>query len=569
MIERNRREFLALSAAGSAVLAGCQGIAPRPFSSNDDEDSDEKINDWQYDPPDEEDRLFAGADDMEGANIGLSVGGAADVGTFRRNVAEGYLPIPESMAYEGLFYDYYFDTGGDGSCESLFCPTYTPAITDDPFSGETNRFLSVGLDSGLAVSDFERPPLNLVIVLDISGSMRSSFDRYYYDRFGNEQELDEEPDRSKMEVAKEVLVDLTHHLRPDDRLGVVLFNHESHVAKPLRTLETTDMDAIRTHIEEDVYATGGTNISAAMEDAEDLLDEVVDESGEYEHRSILLTDAQINWGETDADELRSSLEARAERRMHTSVVGIGVDFNADLINQITAVRGANYYSVYSSDQFEQRMIDEFEYMVTPLVYDLSLELDADGYDITRVYGSPIADEATGELLYVNTLFPSPSEDGKAKGGVILVQVERTDDALDNGEIELTASWERRDGSEESAIDTVEFPSGNEEYWGSTAIRKAVLLARYADLLKSWTVDERESTDVSVDDEIEPPAYQPGTWELQSEPLRVSEKYTARIQSFADHFEHEIVEIGDETLQQEIELMEEILAVDDPESEQVE
>lgn len=69
-------------------------------------------------------------------SIGLAAGGAADVGTFRRNVHEGYLPIPESMAYEGLFGEYYFDVGGDGTCGSLFCPTYTPAASPDPLSCE-------------------------------------------------------------------------------------------------------------------------------------------------------------------------------------------------------------------------------------------------------------------------------------------------------------------------------------------------------------------------------------------------------------------------------------------------
>ena len=576
----DRRRYLELCAAGSSLaLAGClSGVNLGPIGGRKSES--EKIDDWQYDP--DESGLVPSVNhsaNMSGGSrsvttdaamestesIGLAVGGAADVDTFRRNVHEGYLPIPETMAYEGLFHDYYFDTGGDGSCTSLFCPTYTPAVTEDPLSGEHERYLSVGLDSGLATSEFERPPLNLVIVLDISGSMNGSFDEYYYDKFGNKQRVEGETDRPKIEVATDVLADLTEQLRPEDRLGVVLFNNGAEVAKPLRDVDRTDMDAIRTHIREDIEAGGGTNISAGMDEAESLLDEVVGERTEYENRSILLTDAQINQGETEGDKLQSTLEARAEKRMHTSVIGVGVDFNAELIDQLTAVRGANYYSVYSADQFEQRLVEEFEYMVTPLVYDLSLELNADGYEIRQVYGSTAAEEATGELMYVNTLFPSPSEGDKAKGGVVLVEVEQT--GASDEEMELVASWERRSGLSESTTEQITFPEENQ--WGNTAIRKAVLLARYADLLKEWTVTERSLPEEEVypqrseSDEmgVEPPAVELTKWELQSERLRLSPETADRLAQFRSHFEREADAIGDETLDQELELLDEILAAE--------
>ena len=54
-------------------------------------------------------------------------------------------------------------------------------MTQDPLSNETVRYMTVGLNSGLSKADFERTDLNLVVVLDTSGSMDSSFDRYYDD----------------------------------------------------------------------------------------------------------------------------------------------------------------------------------------------------------------------------------------------------------------------------------------------------------------------------------------------------------------------------------------------------
>ncbi|WP_247002186.1 vWA domain-containing protein [Halosolutus gelatinilyticus] len=565
-----RRRFLALcGACTGSTIAGCSTLADRsPWS-----DESDGVDDWQYSPPDEDDGgwHFGGTDaafeadaaSAGGEPIGLAAGGAADVGTFRRNVYEGYLPIPESMASEGLFHEYYFDTAGDGSCGSLFCPTYTPAVSPDPLSGETERYLSVGMDSGLSQSDFERPPLNLVIVLDISGSMSASFSDYYYDAYGNEREAEGDTSQPKIDVAKDALVSLTRHLRPDDRLGVVLFNHEAHLAKPLRAVEETDMDAIRGHIQDDIRATGGTNVSAAMERSEEVIAEYGGaDRGEYENRSILITDAQINVGETDADELRGSLEANADRGHHTTVIGVGVDFNADLIDQITAVRGANYYSVYSAEEFERRVDDGFEYMVTPLVYGLSLELDAEGYEIAGVYGSDAAEPSTGELMRVNTLFPSERTDGEAKGGVVLVRIERTDDAesSEGRNLTLEASWETRSGDRESTTEDVSIPSGNEEY-GNGAVRKAILLARYADLLTNWTVYERDETLVDEREGIDrpPAADRLGEWELESDPLSVSDRYESRLGAYREYLDAEMDAIDDADLGRELELLDEILA----------
>lgn len=564
----NRRQLLQCCAVGAVTaLTGCSTRTPLGFWG----DSSEKRDDWEYSPPSEGIDVIGWlfGDDGDGAvedaaseNIGLATGGAADVGTFRRNVYEEYLPIPESMAYEGLFGEYYFDTGGDGSCGSLFCPTYTPAVSPDPLSDAAKRYLTVGLDSGVAQSEFERPALNLVIVLDVSGSMSTSFDDYYYDAHGTRREAEGDTTRPKMEVAKEALVELTRHLRPEDRFGVVLFNDDAYLAKPLRAVEKTDMDAIRGHIQEDIEPQGGTNVSAAMELSEELVAEYDDaDPGEYETRSLLLTDAQINMGETDADELRSSLEENAGRGHHTTIIGVGVDFNADLISQITEIRGANYYSVYSEDEFERRMDDEFEYMVTPLVYDLSLELDTDGYEIAKVYGSTAADEATGELMHVRTLFPSPRTDGEAKGGVVLVQVERTDDEKASGtEFSLEANWETRHGVRETTTETISFPSGNDEAYGNDAIRKAILLARHADLLKNWTIYEREETLVEDEEGIAHPPDDDrlGQWEQQSDPLTVSDHYKSRFETFRAHFEDEMAAIEDEELEQELELLGAIL-----------
>ena len=66
------------------------------------------------------------------------------------------------------------------------------------------------------------------------------------------------------------------------------------------------------------------------------------------------------------------------------------------------------------------MGEQFEYMVNPIVFDLSLNLKSDDYNIEMVYGSDSLNGQKGNLIKVNTLFPSKtSEKGEVKGGMFL------------------------------------------------------------------------------------------------------------------------------------------------------
>jgi Ca-activated chloride channel family protein len=498
-------------------------------------------------------------------DVGFAAGGAKDVANFRQNIEEGYLPLPTDISYEGLFYDYYFDTGGAGDCDRLFCPRYSTAVSPDPLSGEREQYLTVGLDSGL--DSVERKRLTLVVVLDVSGSMDSAFDQYYYDRFGNEQAVEDYTGRTKIDVATDAVASLTEQLDPRDRFGMVVYNDGAYVAKPIRSVRETDMDAIRGHLQE-LRADGGTNLSAGVDTATQLFAEYTDlDPATDETRMVVCTDAMPNRGELTAtadegDSLRGRLADNAQRNLYTTFIGVGVDFNTELVDAITAIEGANYYSVHSADQFEARVTEEFTYMVTPLVFDLSLTLDAAGYDIAEVYGSTAAEEATGEMVHVNTLFPSPTSGGKTRGGVVLAKLARTDTR--ESAVKLTASWRTRTGTQQSTTATITFPDS--PTYDNSGIRKAILLARYADLLKEWALYEREhdwAPDETFEDDVaappEPPESVLGRWERQSDPLTVSPRYRERFETFHDHFQAEMNALDADPLQQELSVLSRLTA----------
>jgi Ca-activated chloride channel family protein len=413
----------------------------------------------------------------------------------------------------------------------------------------------VGLNSG--ITDFQRKKLNLVVVLDFSGSMGSPFDEYYYDRFGNkvEQKGDESSmSKTKMQIADESVVALLSHLKPEDRFGLVIFSDDAFLVDPLTSVADKDLDRLKSRILK-IQETYGTNMEAGMEEGTALFDRFLQaDKSEYENRIIFLTDAMPNIGETGDLPLYRMLEDNADQGIYTTFIGIGVDFNTELVESITKIKGANYYSVHSAGEFKKRMDDEFDFMVTPLVFDLRLKLDAPGYEIEKVYGSPEADQATGELMKVNTLFPSKAEEGQVKGGVILVKLKKLSNV---GNMRLAVSYQDRNGVRDSDQAEVDMAETNADFYQNGGIRKAVLLSRYADLLKNWMIDERNAADkgwkivpsVTLANGIVIPI-ELGEWERQSLPLAVSEPYPELFGRFRDYFQMESQAIGDSTLEQE-------------------
>jgi len=520
-----------------------------------------KSDDWQYDPLNIPEMIAnkvlggniqyrAATTSMAEGGIGYSVGGSKDINNFRENIENNYFPIYTDLTYEGLYYDYYFNTGNSDVCNDLFCPSYSHAISNDPFSNEEEYYMTVGLNSG--IQNFERKKLNLVIVLDISGSMSSAFNRYYYDdplRNATEEDM-----KSKMQIANEAVVLLTEHLNEDDRFGVVLFDNGAYLAKPLSLVEGTDMDAIRDHILE-ITPQGGTNMAAGMSQGTELFNEFLDiDKTKYENRIIFLTDAMPNLGETSRGGLFDMIKNNSDNSIYTTFIGIGVDFNTDLVESLTKIKGANYYSVHNSGEFKDRMDEGFEYMVSPLVFDLQLTFESDGWEIEKVYGSPEADESTGRLMKVNTLFPSRKQEEGVKGGVILLRLKRIGD---NDNIRLEVSYEDREGNQESNEVDVSFPDEDAEYFENIGIRKAVLLARYANLAKTWIQDDRgnglpritpDTGIIIPDDNIL------GEWERQSVPLRVSDDYKELFEDFYEYFEQEMNSIGDSSLSKELDII---------------
>ena len=554
-------------------------------------DDKELIDDWKYEPETVEENgminySLAGGNNkgmvmtesaVGDSTLGFSVGGAKNVDNFRENIKNGYLPISTDLTYNGLFYDYYFDTGRNNQQkpEEMFYPTYSTAVSKDPISGNTEYYMTVGLNSNIKQSDFQRKKLNLVVVMDVSGSMSSGFNSYYYDRTNLENDEKQE-NKTKMRIANESLNCLIDQLNEDDRLGIVLFDNQSYLAKPVNLIGETDIEKIKEHVLE-IKPMGGTNFEAGYTEGTELFSEEMLNDSEYDNRIIVITDAMPNLGTTSKDGLTQYVKNNADIGIYTTFIGVGVDFNTEVIECLSDVKGANYYSVHNSEEFKKIMSDEFEYMVTPLVFDLELKLDSNEYEISAVYGTDTKVKSTGTLMKVNTLFPSSSNsEGEVKGGVILLKLSpRTYTTSYPNEndmyTKITVSYKDKDGNKHSNEQKADLYSSTEEKYDNTGIRKAIVLTRYANVMKDWILYERAKANETngtnkllITDEtgiIVCPYINPedvrillGENERQSKAINVSPEYAEVLMEIKDYLKSEIKEIGDNDMNQEVDLL---------------
>ncbi|MBO5005390.1 MAG: VWA domain-containing protein, partial [Clostridia bacterium] len=123
-------------------------------------------------------------------------------------------------------------------------------------------------------------------------------------------------------------------LNDDDRFGMVLFDDGAYLGKPLSLIGDTDIKEIKEHIL-DIEARGGTNFEAGYKKGTDLFDKEILNDKEYDNRIIVITDAMPNVGTTNKSGLLKYIESNSKNGIYTSFIGVGVDFNTEVIESLS------------------------------------------------------------------------------------------------------------------------------------------------------------------------------------------------------------------------------------------
>lgn len=172
----------------------------------------------------------------------------------------------------------------------------------------------------------QRPPLNLSLVLDRSGSMSGG----------------------KLQLAKDAACNLVSNLGARDRVSIVAFDDEVTCMAP--SAPVTDVAALHAAINA-IHTAGQTALHQGW--VEGGLQVSQHLSKDTTSRVILLTDGQANVGERNPDVLASHARGLAERGVSTTTMGIGDDYDELLLEGMARAGDGNFYHIQSSAQFEQ------------------------------------------------------------------------------------------------------------------------------------------------------------------------------------------------------------------------
>ena len=179
--------------------------------------------------------------------------------------------------------------------------------------------LKIDLVAGHPKHGGVRLPLNVAVVLDRSGSMEGS----------------------KLEQAKQAACLLIDRLEPDDVFSLVTYESEVEVDIPA-TKVGSNADKWQRHIRK-IETGGSTALYAGVEAGGEEVKEYLKDN--HINRIILLSDGLANVGKKSPHEITRLGKDLAEAGVGVTTIGLGADFNEDLMTSLAEASDANYYYV--------------------------------------------------------------------------------------------------------------------------------------------------------------------------------------------------------------------------------
>lgn len=254
--------------------------------------------------------------------------------------------------------------------------------------------------------------LNLALVVDRSGSMAGA----------------------KIADARSAAVQMLERMRDGDRVAVVSYSDDVRVDVESTVLNQETRNLARNAIQR-IADGGSTNLGGGLvEGLAQVRKHLGADAGV--NRVLLISDGLANRGVSDPKELNQIARKALQEGIVATTIGLGADYNEDLMTGLADHGGGNYYFVENSEKIGNTLNDEVRQMAATVAKSVSLHVTLpDKVRLERVHGwvpkeegglviVPLGEFFSGQLRSVLWKFALP--DGLKEG-----------DELSLGKVELT------------------------------------------------------------------------------------------------------------------------------------
>jgi Ca-activated chloride channel family protein len=243
--------------------------------------------------------------------------------------------------------------------------------------------LNLTLQAGHLMTD-DKPEIrnvDMVIVLDRSGSMQGR----------------------KLMDARQAVVKLLSNLSATDRFALVTYSEGVQIVSGL--VNVTDSN--RAHLfalVTGVRAGGGTNLGAGLQAGINVLR--TPQPSDNAARVILISDGLANRGLTDMKSLTGIASAAVENEFAISTVGVGDEFNEQLMTAIADRGTGNYYYLENPAAFAEVFQKEFYKTRTASITGLKIQIPlVNGINLSNAAGYPVNIHNSQAFFYPGNLRP--------------------------------------------------------------------------------------------------------------------------------------------------------------------
>ncbi|OGS53377.1 MAG: hypothetical protein A3J40_11870 [Erythrobacter sp. RIFCSPHIGHO2_12_FULL_63_10] len=262
----------------------------------------------------------------------------------RRFLMQGQLPPRDGVRTEEMVNYFRYDYPAPEGRSQPF--TVTTDVAKTPWNKNT-YLMRIGL-RGYDLPRSERPPANLVFLLDVSGSMA---------------------DPDKLPLVKSALAGLASELGKNDRVSIVVYAGAAGlVLEP--TNDTRKIRAALDRLEAGGSTAGGAGLQLAYQIAEDNFIK-----GGV-NRVILATDGDFNVGVSDRDALVEMIEARRDGGITLTTLGFGTgNYNEALMEQVADHGNGNYAYIDSALEAKKVLGDEMQSTLFTIAKDVKIQVE--------------------------------------------------------------------------------------------------------------------------------------------------------------------------------------------------